>query len=75
MVISTSVIEGLHDGVLELAGKPLSDDTLAAAGRAAAAQCDPSADLRGSVEYKRDLTRILIRRAVAKAAARARGEA
>lgn len=63
------------DAESELAGKPLSDETLAAAGRAAAAQCDPSADLRGSVEYKRDLTRILIRRAVAKAAARARGEA
>jgi carbon-monoxide dehydrogenase medium subunit len=63
------------DAEAELAGKPPTEEALAAAARAAAAQCDPSADLRGSVEYKRDLTRILTRRAVDKALARARGEA
>ncbi|HMQ30096.1 MAG TPA: xanthine dehydrogenase family protein subunit M [Chloroflexaceae bacterium] len=56
-----------------LAGRPLSDELLEAAGRAAAAACDPSADLRGSVEYKRDLTRVLVKRAVRKAAERAAG--
>lgn len=59
----------------ELTGKALSDAVLEAAGRAAAAQSEPSADLRGSEDYKRDLTRILTRRAIQKAAARARGEA
>jgi carbon-monoxide dehydrogenase medium subunit len=54
-----------------LVGQTLSDDVLEAAGRAAAAECDPSADLRGSVEYKRDLTRILTKRAIRKAAERA----
>jgi carbon-monoxide dehydrogenase medium subunit len=54
-----------------LAGNRLTDELLEAAGQAAAAACDPSADLRGSVEYKRDLTRILVKRAVKKAAARA----
>lgn len=54
-----------------LAGNPLADDLLEAAGRAAAAACDPSPDLRGSAEYKRDLTRVLVKRAVRKAAARA----
>ena len=54
-----------------LIGQPLSDLNLEAAGQAAAAACDPSADLRGSIDYKRDLTRILVKRAVRKAAARA----
>lgn len=46
---------------------------LEAAGTAAAAECDPSADLRGTVEYKRDLVRVLIKRAVRAALARAQG--
>lgn len=54
-----------------LAGQALTDELLEAAGQAAAAACDPSADLRGSVEYKRDLARVLVKRAVRKAAARA----
>jgi carbon-monoxide dehydrogenase medium subunit len=54
-----------------LAGQRLSEELLEAAGQAAAAACDPSGDLRGSVEYKRDLTRVLVKRAVRKAAARA----
>lgn len=57
-----------------LAGNAPSEDVLEAAGKAAAAECDPSSDLRGSVDYKRDLTRVLIKRAVAKAVRRARGD-
>ncbi len=57
-----------------LIGQPLSDEVLEAAGQAAAEECDPSADLRGTVEYKRDLTRVLTKRAIRQAAARARGE-
>lgn len=57
-----------------LTGKPFTDDVIAAAAQAAAAQCDPSPDLRGSVEYKRDLTRILTQRALRQAMARAQGE-
>jgi aerobic carbon-monoxide dehydrogenase medium subunit len=56
-----------------LAGKQLTDDVLEAAGKAAAAECNPSADLRGEVDYKRDLVRILIKRAVRRAAERAKG--
>jgi carbon-monoxide dehydrogenase medium subunit len=55
-------------------GKSLTDDVLEQAGQAAAAECDPSADLRGSVEYKRDLTRILFKRAAKRAMQRAKGE-
>jgi aerobic carbon-monoxide dehydrogenase medium subunit len=53
-----------------LVGQTLSDQVLDAVGSAAAAECDPSADLRGSVEYKRDLTRVLTKRAIRKAAER-----
>jgi aerobic carbon-monoxide dehydrogenase medium subunit len=56
-----------------LLGQRLTDDVLEAAGQAAAAECDPSADLRGSVEYKRNLTRVVTKRAILKAAARAAG--
>lgn len=56
-----------------LVGNMLTEETLEAAGKAAAAECDPSPDLRGSVAYKRDLTRVLTKRAIRKAAERARG--
>lgn len=58
-----------------LIGQPVNDATLEAAGLAAAAECDPSADLRGSAEYKRDLTRVVTKRAIRKAAERATGGA
>ncbi len=57
----------------ELNGKAPSDEVLEAAGKAAAAECDPSADLRGSVDYKRDITRVLLKRAVERAVERAKG--
>lgn len=54
-------------------GQTLSAERLEAAGQAAAAECDPSPDLRGSVAYKRDLTRVLTKRAINKAVQRAKG--
>jgi carbon-monoxide dehydrogenase medium subunit len=56
-----------------LIGQTLTDEVLEAAGRAAAVECDPSEDLRGTVEYKRDLTRVITKRAIRKAAERAKG--
>lgn len=56
-----------------LAGNAVTEDVIEAAGAAAAAECDPSADLRGSVAYKRDLTRVLTKRAIRAAVARAKG--
>lgn len=56
-----------------LIGQPLSEANLEAAGRLAAAACDPSSDLRGSADYKRDVTRVVLKRAVALAHARAKG--
>lgn len=56
-----------------LIGKEPTDDTIEAAGRAAGEECDPSADLRGSVEYKRDITRVMVKRSIQRAVSRAKG--
>jgi carbon-monoxide dehydrogenase medium subunit len=56
-----------------LTGQEPTDAVLEAAGRAAAEECDPSPDLRGSVDYKRDVTRVLTKRAIRKAIERAQG--
>ncbi len=56
-----------------LVGQVLTDSVIEAAGQAAAAECDPSRDLRGSVAYKRDVTRVMVKRAINKAIKRATG--
>jgi carbon-monoxide dehydrogenase medium subunit len=58
-----------------LAGQPPSEDVLAAAADLAAEDCAPTADQRGSAEYKRHLARELTLRALRTATTRAlRGE-
>jgi aerobic carbon-monoxide dehydrogenase medium subunit len=57
-----------------LLGKTVDEATIKTASVAAAAECDPAADLRGSVEYKRDIVRVVTGRAIRKALQRARGE-
>ncbi|HEX2350239.1 MAG TPA: xanthine dehydrogenase family protein subunit M [Ktedonobacterales bacterium] len=54
-----------------LVGQQLTDETLREAGRLAAVDAQPSADLRGPVEYKRALVRTLTMRALRAAAERA----
>jgi aerobic carbon-monoxide dehydrogenase medium subunit len=54
-----------------LVGQRLTDEVIEAAGAAAATECDPSNDLRGTVDYKRDITRVLTKRAIRTAMARA----
>jgi len=56
-----------------LIGQPLTEANLEAAGQLAATACDPSSDLRGSADYKRDVTRVVLKRAVILAHARAKG--
>lgn len=56
-----------------LAGQPLTEENIKAAGAAAAQDCDPSSDLRGSAEYKRDLVRVITMRAIRTALQRAKG--
>jgi carbon-monoxide dehydrogenase medium subunit len=57
-----------------LRGGPVSEERFVEAGRIAAAYCNPSADQRGPVDYKRHLAGELTTRALRIAAARARGE-
>ena len=52
---------------------PSDDEVIAAAAQAAADATDPVADRRGSVEYKRNMARVLTTRAIHKALARAGG--
>jgi carbon-monoxide dehydrogenase medium subunit len=56
-----------------IVGKSLTEENIKAAGVAASQDCDPSSDLRGSVDYKRDLVRIITMRAIRAAAERAKG--
>jgi len=56
-----------------LVGKAADAAVIEAAGQAAAAECDPSPDLRGSVDYKRDITRVMVKRSIQQAVARAKG--
>jgi aerobic carbon-monoxide dehydrogenase medium subunit len=58
-----------------LRGAPATEDSFARAGRLAAEHCEPVADQRGPIDYKRHLAGELTARALRRAAARARGEA
>lgn len=50
-----------------LQGKPLEQETIDTAARLAAEAADPTADLRGSVDYKRDVVRVYVQRALQQA--------
>ena len=54
-----------------LTGREPDDELIAAAAQAAADATDPVADRRGSVEYKRNMARVLTGRAIRRALARA----
>ena len=60
------------DAETYLTGKQPSDEHLAEAAARAGAHAQPSADRRGSVEYKRSMARVLTLRALERALARAR---
>lgn len=62
------------DAAKFLVGKTLDAKTIAEAAKKAAAVASPSADHRGSVEYKQQMTRVMTERALQKAAARAGGK-
>lgn len=57
-----------------LQGKAADEANINEAARIAAEEAEPSEDLRGSVDYKRSLIRVLTGRALRLAIARARGE-
>ena len=57
-----------------LRGRQPDDEAIAEAARLAAEAASPSADRRGSVEYKRDMARVLTGRAITRAVQRAGGQ-
>ena len=58
----------------KLIGKPATDENYKAAGEAARAQTSPIDDMRGTVEFRRHVTGVLVERSLREAVARARGE-
>ncbi|MCA9174424.1 MAG: xanthine dehydrogenase family protein subunit M [Planctomycetales bacterium] len=57
-----------------LAGKPVNDDSLAEAAKAAQAIATPISDMRGTADYRVHITGVLVRRVLAAAVTRARGQ-
>jgi CO/xanthine dehydrogenase FAD-binding subunit len=57
----------------ELLGKVVGDDVFAQAAEAAASDCSPISDVRGSAEFRRHLVRVMTVRMLKLAAERARG--
>lgn len=66
---STPVKAGTAESFL--VGKSLDEETIREAAQLASQEADPEADLRGSVEYKRDMVRVLTGRALRLALERA----
>ena len=62
------------DAAKYLVGKKPDETTIMEAARMAAAKSSPSADRRGSVEYKKEMARVLTARALSKAVQRAGGK-
>jgi aerobic carbon-monoxide dehydrogenase medium subunit len=58
-----------------LVGQTPSDDVIAEAARLAAGAAEPKADMRGSVDYKRDVARVFVQRGLRTAIDRAQGAA
>ncbi len=50
-----------------LLGKQVNDETIGQAAKFASEDCSPSSDLRGSVEYKRAMVAVLVKRMIRKA--------
>lgn len=59
------------DAEAALVGQPLTEANIRRAGELAAAAAEPGADTRGSAEFKRDMVRVLVIRALRNAAGQA----
>jgi carbon-monoxide dehydrogenase medium subunit len=55
-----------------LIGKAINDARLAEAGEVASSEADPPADVHGSVEYRREMIKVFVKRAAQKALEKAR---
>ncbi|MBV9279133.1 MAG: xanthine dehydrogenase family protein subunit M, partial [Chloroflexi bacterium] len=59
------------EAAARLSGRQLDEQAIADAARLAAAAAQPTSDQRGSADYKRDVVRVFVQRALRQAAARA----
>ena len=65
----------LADSVAEaVAGQPVNDATLEKAAEAARQLASPITDMRGTIDYRRHVTGVLVKRVLQAAVTRARGE-
>jgi len=71
--VGTKVIEP-KAAEAALIGKKLSDDEIRQSANLAAQESQPTSDLRGTADYKREMVRTLATRALRRAVERARGE-
>ena len=55
-----------------LIGKVVKDDLLIEAGEVASAEADPPSDVHGSVEYRREMVKVFVKRAARKALEKAK---
>lgn len=62
------------DAEAELIGHPATEETIAAAARAVESTLEPNSDIHASADYRRHVAGVLVRRALATATARARGD-
>jgi len=69
-VNATPLRASRSEGVLK--GNKITDALIEQAAQSAAEDCNPSADLRGDVEYKRAMVKVLVKRMIRKAIDRAK---
>ncbi len=65
------LVQGAADA---LVGKPLTEETILAAGEAAKAAATPIDDMRGSIKQRKHLSSVLVQHTLRRAGQRARGE-
>ena len=58
----------------QLIGKVINDDLLTEAGEVASTEADPTADVHGSAEYRREMVKVFVKRVAKKALERAKAE-
>ena len=66
----TVIVVDLNSAIV---GKPLTDETIKAAGEAAKAAARPIDDMRGSIKQRKHLSAVLVERTLREAARRALG--
>lgn len=64
----------VEEAAQAIIGKPLTEETIQAAGAAAKAAARPIDDMRGTIKQRKHLADVLVQRTLRKAASRAKGE-